>query len=70
MPMIDIAAYEEQLAQQYRNTEYYRGLLIECGKTIGKPAFTRDDGSIQQDVLCAKIPELVKELVTKLGETH
>ncbi len=50
-------------AQNQRNTDYYRGLLISCGEAIGKEAYIQDDGGVVQDVLCAKVPELVKGLV-------
>ena len=54
-----IAAWMDTAAQNQRNTEYYRGLLVKCGEAIGDKAYIADDGSISQDVLCAKIPELV-----------
>lgn len=47
-------------AQHCRNEDYYRGLVQEIGLMLGKEAFISDDGSVQQDVLCAKIPELVR----------
>ena len=46
-----------------RNEEYYRGLLQKCGELIGIEAFTADDGGVHDSVLCAKIPELVEQLV-------
>lgn len=51
-------------AQHLRNEEYYRGLVIKIGKMLGPEAYTSDDGSVQQDVLCAKVPDLVARLVT------
>jgi len=54
-----IAFWMETAAQNQCNTDYYRGLIVKCGKIIGKRAYTCDDGSISEDVLCAKIPELV-----------
>lgn len=45
-----------------RNADYYRGLVVECGNAIGTEAFTADDGRIHDEVLCAKVPQLVKEL--------
>lgn len=57
---IDIAAQDE------RNTEYYRNLLVQCGEIIGEESYISDDGSVQNDVLCAKIPELVKQQKDKL----
>jgi len=50
-------------AQNQRNTEYYRDLLVQCGKSIGVEAYMADDGGLCDDVLCAKIPELVEELI-------
>ena len=52
-------------AQHCRNEEYYRGLVQEIGLLFGEDAFISDDGSIQQDVLCAKVPELVRARLTK-----
>jgi hypothetical protein len=50
--------------QASRNTNYYRGLVVKIGKMLGPDAYISDDGSIQDDVLCAKVPELV---ASKLG---
>ena len=49
-------------AQHARNEEYYRGLVIQIGEMLGDEAYISDDGSVQQDVLCAKVPELVRAL--------
>jgi len=56
-----IVTWMQTAAQNQRNTDYYRGLLVQCGKTIGDRAFIADDGSRSEDVLCAKIPEIVAE---------
>ncbi len=58
-----IAAWMETAAQNQRNTEYYRGLVQQCGKSIGKTAYIQDDGGVVDSVLCAKVPELVEELM-------
>jgi hypothetical protein len=55
-----IANWMQTGAQNQRNTDYYRGLLIRCGKSIGRRAFTADDGTQSEDVLCAKIPEIIE----------
>lgn len=47
---------------------YYKGLLEECGEAIGTDAYTQDDGNVVEDVLVAKIPELVKEMVERIEE--
>ena len=56
-----IAFWMDTAAQNQRNADYYRGLLVKCGEIIGKRAYTSDDGTVQDDVLCAKIPELVEK---------
>ena len=58
-----IALWMQTAAQNQRNADYYRGLLVECGKSIGEMAYTADDGTLCDDVLCAKIPELVDHLI-------
>jgi hypothetical protein len=57
-----ISIWMETAAQNQRNTDYYRGLVVRCGEAIGKKAYVADDGSISEDVLCAKVPELVEDL--------
>lgn len=46
--------------QELRNTQYYRDLIIQIGEMIGESARTCDDGSKSEDILCAKVPELVR----------
>lgn len=53
-------AWVESAAQFSRNEDYYRGLVQRIGIALGPEAYTADDGSISQDVLCAKVPELVE----------
>ena len=50
-------------AQAYRDIDYYRGLLDQCGEAIGVEAYTADDGMVHLEPLRAKIPELVRKLV-------
>jgi hypothetical protein len=54
-----IALWMQTAAQNQGNADYYRGLLVEIGKTIGDRAFIADDGTRREDVLCAKIPEII-----------
>lgn len=56
---IRISNWMDTAAQNQRNADYYRGLLVRCGEAIGNRAYIADDGSRSEDVLCAKIPELV-----------
>ena len=54
-----IAEWMEIAAQNQKNTDYYRGLLIQCGETIGERAYIAEDGTRMNDVLCAKVPEII-----------
>ena len=56
-----ISLWMQTVAQNQRNTDYYRGLLEQCGKTIGDRAFTADDGTHTSNVLYTKIPEIIAE---------
>ena len=58
-----IAAWMEISAQNQRNTDYYRGLVERIGEAIGHEAYVQDDGGVCEDVLCAKVPELVDRLL-------
>ena len=61
-----IAAWMDTAAQNQRNADYYRGLVVQCGKIVGNEAYIQDDGGIVQDVLCAKVPGLVQKLLTEV----
>jgi hypothetical protein len=58
----DTANWVESAAQFSRNADFYRGLLAECAKHLGPDVFICDDGSVSQDPLMLKIPELVATL--------
>lgn len=60
-----LAAWMEAAAQNQRNTEFYRGLLDDCAEAIGPEAFTADDGTVMQDPVRLKIPEIVRRLAQK-----
>ena len=60
-----LANWMDTGAQAQRNADYYRGLVVRCGKSIGPEAYIQDDGGVVDEVLCAKVPELVEELVSK-----
>lgn len=53
------AAWEQTAQQESRNRDYYRGLLVAIGEKFGLDAKTQDDGGVVDDVLVAKVPELV-----------
>lgn len=60
-----IAAWMETAAQAQRNCDYYRTLVERCGEALGESAKTDDAGKLHDDVLCAKVPELVEQLVAR-----
>ena len=62
---VRIAAWMDTAARSQRNTDYYRGLVVKCGEAIGKDAYVQDDGGVCDEVLCAKVPDLVRELVNR-----
>ena len=55
-------AWENSAARAYRDVDFYRGIVIQIGELFGVEAKTSDDGSIQEDVLALKVPELVNAL--------
>lgn len=57
----EIALWMDTAAQHRKNADYYRGLLERCGKAIGDRAFIADGGCRMDEVLCAKVPEIIEE---------
>lgn len=57
----------ESAAQFNRNEEYYRGLLDECAVAIGIESYTADDGSIYDEPVRAKVPDLVRAILGSLA---
>ena len=56
-------AWEEMAAQGQRNTDFYRGIVVDVGKRLGPDVYVSDDGSVQKDVLALKVESLVEALV-------
>ena len=56
------ASWTETARQHLNNEQYYCGLLDRIAKVFGARAYTSDDGSVQDEVVRAKLPELVDEL--------
>ena len=53
-------AWEETAQQHARNEAFYRGLIEQIGDLFGVAAKTADDGSVMEDILALRVPELVK----------
>jgi pyruvate/2-oxoglutarate dehydrogenase complex dihydrolipoamide acyltransferase (E2) component len=58
-------AWVESAATFSRNEGYYRGLLEQIGETLGGEAYICDDKSLSEDVLCAKLPQIVAERLAR-----
>lgn len=58
--------WRDTAERESRNRDYYRELLERIGRSLGEQAYIADDGSRMQDVLVAKVPELVEELAEKV----
>ena len=65
-----IAVWMDTAASFATSVEYYQGLLNQCGEAIGDAAKTCDDGSRADEVLRAKVPGLVRDLVTRLRDSE
>lgn len=64
-----VVAWVETASQYAKNADYYRSLVVLCGEAIGESAHICDDGRTRsEDVLCAKVPSLVRELVARVSE--
>lgn len=61
-----IAAWMDTAAQFARNEDFYRGLLDRCAKALGPEVFVSDDGSVQDEPLRLKVPELVEALARQV----
>lgn len=61
----EIEAWKETALLHHRNEQYYRGLVVKIGEMLGEAAYIADDGGRAEDVLCAKVPELVVALTAE-----
>lgn len=59
-----LAAWMETAAGYARGREFYRGLLVTTASHLGPEIFVSDDGSIQDEPLLLKIPEMVEALTS------
>lgn len=59
-------AWEETAAQFARNADYYRGLLDQVAAHLGPEVYVADDGSVMDEPIRAKLPDMVAEMVATL----
>ncbi len=68
-----ICLWMEMSARQSENAGFYAGLLDKCAENLGplaEQAYISDDGSVQDEPLALKIPELVAELAKSATTTE
>lgn len=53
----------ETARRSQKDCDYYQRLLDEIGEAIGEEAYISDDGSVQDSVLRAKVPELAIRII-------
>lgn len=56
-----LAVWMETAAMMSRNADFLRGLLDQCAAHLGHEAYTADDGTVLEEPVRLKIPELVAE---------
>ena len=62
---VRIAGWMDEAARYAKDMEFYRGLLMECVSYLGPNVFVSDDGSIQDEPLLLKVPEMVRAIAPK-----
>ena len=55
-----IEQWMDTATQYAKDSDYYRELLERCGEAIGDRAYTADDGTRTENVLCEAIPEIIE----------
>lgn len=59
----EVSGWIESARHFSAGQDFYQGIVRRCGVALGPAAYTSDDGSVQDDVLALRVPELVEELV-------
>jgi hypothetical protein len=58
-----LANWIESYAQEASNREFYQNIVRQTGEIFGPESKISDDGSVQEDVLALKVPELAEKYV-------
>jgi hypothetical protein len=58
----EVTNWKEGAAQYHQNANFYCGLLDKVGEHLGPEVFVSDDGSIQDEPIRLKIPDMVAAL--------
>ena len=65
-----IAAWMDDAARFARDAQFYRELLVRCSAHLGRDVYISDDGSVQDEPLLLKVPELVAALAERCARTE
>ena len=61
----EINGWYDSAAMFHNNERYYRRLLEEIAGIVGVEAFTANDGTVYDNALCIKLPEIIRRLLSK-----
>ena len=53
--------WEETAKWHSKNEDFYRNIVHEIGELLGPEVYVADDGSVMEDVLALKVPEVLRE---------
>lgn len=62
--------WESVARDMAKNCDFWHGIVLQVGEMFGVEAKTADDGSIMEDVLALKVPELVRALLDRANATR
>lgn len=54
-----VVGWVESFAASQRDVTYYRNLVVRCGELLGGDVYVADDGSVTDEVLVDKVPEVL-----------
>lgn len=57
-------AWAETAAQHGRNEAFYRDLVQETGRILGRACYRQDDGNYVDEPLALRVPEVARDMVT------
>lgn len=65
-----IAAWMDDAARYARDAQFYRELLVRCSAHLGREVYISDDGSVQDEPLLLKVPNLVASLAERCARAE
>ena len=62
--------WEETAKWHSKNEDFYRNIVHEIGELLGPEVYVADDGSVMEDVLALKVPEVLRKRLRRVREVH